>query len=196
MVRHNSCMAACIMLGGRHQHVGGSTVGMRSQDPRFSVARSACAAALAQVPTMRAELCAQRLFATCGCVAWYHTRCLLLVTVSRLQRPSHHSTARSQPSKVLHHACVRPPLQTYLEQNEGAGLQHMALKTNDIFATLRQMAARSRCGGFDFMPRPSDKYYKDLPARIVSTAHSEVQGLGAGQGQRAAARSARVRGEQ
>ncbi len=28
-------------------------------------------------------------------------------------------------------------IQTYLEQNQGPGLQHMALKTNDIFTTLR-----------------------------------------------------------
>jgi hypothetical protein len=66
------------------------------------------------------------------------------------------------------HALLAGPLQTYLEQNEGAGLQHLALKTNDIFHTLREMSARSRCGGFDFMPRPSDKYYKELPAKIVS----------------------------
>ncbi len=28
-------------------------------------------------------------------------------------------------------------IQTYLEQNQGPGLQHMALKTDDIFHTLR-----------------------------------------------------------
>lgn len=28
-------------------------------------------------------------------------------------------------------------IQTYLEQNEGPGLQHLALKTDDIFHTLR-----------------------------------------------------------
>ncbi len=41
---------------------------------------------------------------------------------------------------------------TYLEQNEGPGLQHLALKTDDIFSTLRQIRARSSQGGFDFMP--------------------------------------------
>ena len=30
-------------------------------------------------------------------------------------------------------------IQTYLEQNEGPGLQHMALKTADIISTLRQV---------------------------------------------------------
>lgn len=57
-------------------------------------------------------------------------------------------------------------IQTYLEQNEGPGLQHLALKTNDIFATLRQMRARSADCGFDFMAPASEKYYANLPAKI------------------------------
>ena len=28
------------------------------------------------------------------------------------------------------------------------------------------MRKRSHCGGFEFMPRPSDEYYKKMPARI------------------------------
>ena len=51
-------------------------------------------------------------------------------------------------------------IQTYLEQNEGPGLQHLALKTNDIFSTMRKMQRVSACGGFDFMPPASAKYYK------------------------------------
>ena len=50
--------------------------------------------------------------------------------------------------------------QTYLEQNGGPGLQHLALKTDDIFATLREMRARTDQGGFDFMPRASPDYYR------------------------------------
>ena len=57
-------------------------------------------------------------------------------------------------------------IQTYLEQNEGAGVQHIAVKTDDIFATLREMRSRKHLGGFDFMPQPSDKYYRNLPAKI------------------------------
>jgi len=57
-------------------------------------------------------------------------------------------------------------IQTYLEQNEGPGLQHLALKTSDIISTLRSMYAHSDFGGFEFMPRPSDKYYKELPNKI------------------------------
>jgi hypothetical protein len=33
--------------------------------------------------------------------------------------------------------CKALQIQTYLEQNQGPGLQHLALKTDDIFATLR-----------------------------------------------------------
>lgn len=57
-------------------------------------------------------------------------------------------------------------IQTYLEQNVGPGLQHMALKTDDIFHTLAEMRKRSYLGGFEFMPRPEKGYYERLPARI------------------------------
>lgn len=73
-------------------------------------------------------------------------------------------------------------IQTFLEQNEGGGLQHLALKTDDIFQTLREMRSRSGFGGFDFMPRPSDEYYKNLPDKIggVLTAqqYKECKELG------------------
>lgn len=51
-------------------------------------------------------------------------------------------------------------LQTYLEQNEGPGLQHLALKTNDVLGAVRKMRRVSGCGGFDFMPPASPEYYK------------------------------------
>lgn len=57
-------------------------------------------------------------------------------------------------------------IQTYLEQNEGPGLQHLALKTDDIVATMRKMRRVSDCGGFDFMPPMDSGYYKSLPAKI------------------------------
>ena len=64
-------------------------------------------------------------------------------------------------------------IQTYLEQNEGAGVQHMALKTSDIFHTLAEMRKRSLLGGFEFMPRPSDAYYAALPTRIGTELSAE-----------------------
>jgi 4-hydroxyphenylpyruvate dioxygenase-like putative hemolysin len=58
-------------------------------------------------------------------------------------------------------------IQTYLEQNEGAGLQHLALKTDDIFDTLTKMReAEEDFSGFDLMKRPSDEYYRELPERL------------------------------
>ncbi|KAL7525007.1 hypothetical protein ACHAXR_000819, partial [Thalassiosira sp. AJA248-18] len=58
-------------------------------------------------------------------------------------------------------------IQTYLEQNEGPGLQHIAIKTNDIFATIAKMRfAEENYGGFELMVRPSDGYYRELPSRL------------------------------
>jgi 4-hydroxyphenylpyruvate dioxygenase len=58
----------------------------------------------------------------------------------------------------------------------------MALMTHDIFATMTELKARSYCGGFDFMPRPSDSYYKELPGRIGESLtveqYAQVQQLG------------------
>ena len=58
-------------------------------------------------------------------------------------------------------------IQTYLEQNEGSGLQHIAIKTNDIFETISKIRyAEENLGGFELMVRPSDGYYRELPSRL------------------------------
>jgi len=57
-------------------------------------------------------------------------------------------------------------IQTYLEQNGGAGVQHVALKTDDIFSTMRKMRDATAFGGFEFMPAPGVGYYNKLPERI------------------------------
>ncbi|GAB4842876.1 hypothetical protein Ancab_012855 [Ancistrocladus abbreviatus] len=57
-------------------------------------------------------------------------------------------------------------IQTYLEHNEGAGVQHLALMTEDIFLTLREMRKRSMVGGFEFMPSPPPTYYRNLKNRV------------------------------
>jgi 4-hydroxyphenylpyruvate dioxygenase len=51
-------------------------------------------------------------------------------------------------------------IQTYLDHNKGPGVQHLALKTDDIFATMRRLRAQTDQGGLDFMPRSSPEYYK------------------------------------
>jgi len=69
-------------------------------------------------------------------------------------------------------------IQTYLEQNNGPGLQHLALKTDDIFATVREMRKYSFMrGGFDFQAPASDGYYKNLKERIGDALTSEQYAL-------------------
>lgn len=57
-------------------------------------------------------------------------------------------------------------IQTYLEHNEGPGVQHLALATDNIFKTVREMRKRSGLGGFEFMPPPPPTYYKNIKNRI------------------------------
>ncbi|KAJ9554722.1 hypothetical protein OSB04_009336 [Centaurea solstitialis] len=60
----------------------------------------------------------------------------------------------------------RSQIQTYLEHNEGPGFQHLALESEDIFWTLREMKNRSGFGGFEFHPAPPPTYYRNLKKRI------------------------------
>ncbi|XP_050229856.1 4-hydroxyphenylpyruvate dioxygenase [Mercurialis annua] len=64
-------------------------------------------------------------------------------------------------------------IQTYLEHNEGAGLQHLALVSRDIFETLREMRKRSSIGGFEFMPSPPPTYYKNLKKKAGDVLSDE-----------------------
>ncbi|XVF71219.1 hypothetical protein PTKIN_Ptkin12aG0018500 [Pterospermum kingtungense] len=64
-------------------------------------------------------------------------------------------------------------IQTYLEHNEGAGVQHLALVSEDIFKTLREMRQRSLVGGFEFMPSPPPTYYKNLKNRAGDVLSDE-----------------------
>eukprot|EP01036_Dinobryon_divergens_P024005 gene24005-32411_t len=57
-------------------------------------------------------------------------------------------------------------IQTYLEQNNGEGVQHIALFSRDIFETMRCMRAASNFGGFEFMDPQPDSYYEKLKERI------------------------------
>ncbi|CAN0458911.1 unnamed protein product, partial [Hapterophycus canaliculatus] len=68
-------------------------------------------------------------------------------------------------------------IQTFLEQNDGPGLQHIALKTNDIFRTMKLMKANSAFGGFEFMAPPGPGYYRDVPRRIPSLTEDQLRQL-------------------
>jgi len=74
-------------------------------------------------------------------------------------------------------------IQNFLEHNNGAGVQHIALKTDDIFHTMREMKKRAAFGGFDFMPAPGHDYYLKIPSRIGENVLSaseleELEALG------------------
>lgn len=64
-------------------------------------------------------------------------------------------------------------IQTYLEHNEGPGVQHLALMSEDIFRTLREMRKRSGIGGFEFMPSPPPTYYQNLKSRAADVLTDE-----------------------
>jgi len=52
-------------------------------------------------------------------------------------------------------------IQSYIEHHQGPGVQHIAIMTDDILATVSKMVEASDFGGVDFMPAPGDSYYSD-----------------------------------
>jgi 4-hydroxyphenylpyruvate dioxygenase len=78
-------------------------------------------------------------------------------------------------NEPTHGTARKSQIQTFLEQNEGPGVQHLALKTDDIFATLRAMQAATEHGGFEFLRAAGREYYAALPARIGGDALTEAQ---------------------
>ncbi|KAK1327114.1 hypothetical protein QJS10_CPA01g00754 [Acorus calamus] len=67
----------------------------------------------------------------------------------------------------------RSQIQTYLDHNGGPGVQHLALASDDVFYTLREMRRRTGVGGFDFMPAPPPTYYKNLRGRVGDVLSEE-----------------------
>ena len=66
-------------------------------------------------------------------------------------------------------------IQTYLEANNGPGVQHLALKTDDIISTVTEMKKYSGMfGGFDFQPPASEKYYQNLKEKIGDALTDET----------------------
>ena len=55
-------------------------------------------------------------------------------------------------------------IQTYLEQNMGEGVQHIAVFTRDIVSTMRAM--KSVYGGFEFQESLGPAYYASLRSRL------------------------------
>jgi hypothetical protein len=63
----------------------------------------------------------------------------------------------------------KSPMQRFLEHHDGPGVQHIAIESEDIFATLRRMRDHDdgdgAAPGIGFMPRPGKEYYQCAPLR-------------------------------
>ncbi|CAM1349592.1 MULTISPECIES: 4-hydroxyphenylpyruvate dioxygenase [Tenacibaculum] len=64
----------------------------------------------------------------------------------------------NEPAK----AAKRSQIEEYLDFYEGAGVQHIAVATDDIISTVSQLKAR----GVEFLPPPPQAYYDDIPNRL------------------------------
>jgi 4-hydroxyphenylpyruvate dioxygenase len=58
-------------------------------------------------------------------------------------------------------------IEEYLDFYEGPGVQHIAVATNDIIATVSDMRKR----GVEFLSTPPDEYYKAVPERLMTHNH-------------------------
>lgn len=56
----------------------------------------------------------------------------------------------------------RSQIEEYLDFYEGAGVQHLAVATDDIIETVAQLKAR----GVEFLPPPPQSYYDMIPERL------------------------------
>ena len=53
-------------------------------------------------------------------------------------------------------------IEEYIDFYEGAGVQHLALATDDIIKTVAELKSR----GVEFLPPPPQAYYDDIPRRL------------------------------
>lgn len=61
----------------------------------------------------------------------------------------------------------RSQIEEYLDFYEGAGVQHIAVATDDILKTVSQL----RANGVEFLSTPPDDYYKSVPGRLLQFSH-------------------------
>ncbi len=61
----------------------------------------------------------------------------------------------------------RSQIEEYLDFYESPGVQHIAVATNDIIGTVKQMRER----GIEFLSTPPDEYYKAVPVRLEEHNH-------------------------
>ena len=61
----------------------------------------------------------------------------------------------------------RSQIEEYLDFYEGAGVQHIAVATNDILTTVSEMRKR----GVEFLSTPPNEYYNAVPGRLLAHNH-------------------------
>lgn len=61
----------------------------------------------------------------------------------------------------------RSQIEEYLDFYEGAGVQHIAVATDDIIKTVSQLKAN----GVEFLSTPPESYYKAVPGRLEAFSH-------------------------
>ena len=61
----------------------------------------------------------------------------------------------------------RSQIEEYLDFYEGAGVQHIAVATDDIIKTVSQL----RSNGVEFLSTPPEAYYKAVPGRLETFSH-------------------------
>jgi 4-hydroxyphenylpyruvate dioxygenase len=70
----------------------------------------------------------------------------------------------------------RSQIEEYLDFYEGPGAQHIAVATDNIIETVKQLRAR----GVEFLSAPPQAYYDDIPARLgehMSIMHEPIPKL-------------------
>jgi 4-hydroxyphenylpyruvate dioxygenase len=61
----------------------------------------------------------------------------------------------------------RSQIEEYLDFYEGSGVQHIAVATDDIIETVKQLRAR----GIEFLSTPPEEYYRAVPGRLADHSH-------------------------
>jgi len=70
----------------------------------------------------------------------------------------------------------RSQIEEYLDLYEGAGVQHIAVATDDIIKTVSQLKAN----GVEFLSIPPEEYYRAVPGRLEAYSHElreDIEGL-------------------
>lgn len=66
-------------------------------------------------------------------------------------------------------------IQSFLEHHRGPGVQHIAIQTDDILATMKEMSEAGWRGGVEFMGNPGAAYYEDhVPKKMGDMVSQET----------------------